>query len=140
MMTDLHNVAVLPVLRLQPRLLRGLRGPEQEHGPGAGLAPRPRPHQLPLVRVARRREDEHHHGLGAGGGRGEAEHHPAGVEDAEAAVTSHAGQGPRHLQQQMYYLVSPSSNIGLTFQLICNVLRTGEVHQEYDGVDGESEV
>ena len=97
MCPDLHNVAVLPVLRLQPRLLRGLRGPEQEHGPGAGLAPRPRPHQLPLVRVARRREDEHHHGLGAGRGRGEAEHDLAGVEDAEAAVTRHAGQGSRHL-------------------------------------------
>ena len=40
----------------------------------------------------------------------------------------------------MYYLVTPCSNIGHTFQLICNVLRTGEVHQENDGVDGDSEV
>ena len=38
----------------------------------------------------------------------------------------------------MYYLVSPCSIIGHTFQLICSVLRTGEVHQENDGVDGDS--
>ena len=40
----------------------------------------------------------------------------------------------------MYYLVTPCSIIGHTFQLICSVLRTGEVHQEYDGVYGDSEV
>ena len=42
----------------------------------------------------------------------------------------------------MYYLVSPFSimdNYRHTFQLICNILRTGEVHQENDGMDGDSE-